>query len=189
MNICILYYDGFAEFEVVLTSLLFMKKNVITTGLENRIYESEEKQRFLPHKTIGELNTDDIDLFIIPGGDPQYLYDNKVLKNFLRELNSKNKYIAGICGGTELLASAGLLENKKCTGDSSGLREDASYIHLFDKAIIVNEDIVVDGNIITSVGQAFIEFAFELGQILNIFKDKDEVQARYKWFKNIKNSK
>lgn len=185
MNICVLYYDGFAEFEVVVSLLLFMKENVITTALENRIYESEEKQRFLPHKTIEELNTDDIDLLIIPGGDPRYLYDNKVLNNFLKELNRKNKYIAGICGGTEIMAAAGILDNKKCTGDSSGLNLDAPYIHLFSKANIVEEDVVVDGNIITSIGQAFIELAVELGKIMN-YKTEDEAQATYKWLKNIK---
>jgi 4-methyl-5(b-hydroxyethyl)-thiazole monophosphate biosynthesis len=186
MNICVFYYDGFCEFEVVLTFLLFSKENIFSASLENRVYISEEKQKYLPDKTIKEINSDDIDLFIIPGGNPSYLYSNEIIKDFIKELNLKNKYIAGICSGTKLMAKFGILNNKKCTGDSSGIKADADYIELFNKSIIQDEDIVVDGNTITSTGQAFIEFVIKLGKIMNIYKDKEEMKSDYKWLKNIK---
>lgn len=62
----------------------------------------------------------------------------------------------------------------------------ADYIQFFKNSTILNEDIVVDGNIITSTGQAFIEFAFKLADIMNIYKDEDEIQKSYNWYKNIK---
>ncbi|WP_425449771.1 DJ-1/PfpI family protein [Dethiothermospora halolimnae] len=185
MNICILYYDGFCEFELVLSALQF-KDNHFTAALENRVYESEEKQKFLPDKTIDELNPDEIDLFIITGGDPEYLYENDKLKAFVNELDKRNKYIAGICGGTFLMASYGVLKGKKCTGASSGLKEDGDYIGLFKESVITNEDVVVDGNTITSTGQGFIEFAVELGKVMGVYKDDKEATDDYNWFKNIK---
>lgn len=64
--------------------------------MENKVYFSEEKQRFLPDKMINELNPNDIDLFIIPGGNPSYLYDNSQLKDFIKSIDENNKIIAGI---------------------------------------------------------------------------------------------
>lgn len=186
MNVCIFYYDGFCEFEVVLVAAQFASENLFTAALEHKVYVSEEKQKFLPDKIIHELNTSEIDLFIIPGGNPAYLYENTTLMNFIKDMNKEGKFIAGICGGTELLAAYGILDNKRCTGDSSGLRSDADYIGLFNKSIILEEDIVVDENIITSTGQAFIEFAFKLGTIMNIYIDENEIQEKYRWYKNVK---
>lgn len=186
MNVCIFYYDGFCEFEVVLAAAEFSSQNLITVALENKIYISEEKQKFVPDKIIQEVNPKDIDLFIIPGGNPCYLYENSVLKSFIKDMNENEKVIGAICGGTELLAAYGVLDNKRCTGDSNGLKSDGDYIELFEKSIIVNDDVVVDGNIITSTGQAFIEFASKLGRIMNIYKNENEAQKVYKWYKNIK---
>ncbi len=186
MNICVLYYDGFCEFETVLTYLNFKNENIFSASLENRIYKSIEGQKFLPDIIISDINPDDIDLFFIPGGEPSSLYDNLALKNFVTSLNDNNKYIAGICGGTFLLAAYGILDNKKCTGDSSGLILNEDYIGLFEKSFIVNEDIVIDNNIITATGQAFVELSIELGKLMGIYENEEDVLNSYRWIKNIK---
>jgi len=188
MNVCVFYYDGFCEFEVVFAVNQF-RDNTVSVALENRAYISEEKQKFLPDKTIQELNADDIDLFIIPGGNPVQLYENTELKEFILKLNEKNKLIAGICGGAELMAYYGLLDNKEANGDSEGFRVDESNKHIFDKINIVDKDVVRDGNCITSIGQAFIEFAIELGKIMNVYKNDEEIKLDYNWLKNIKDKK
>lgn len=185
MNTCVLYYDGFCEFEVVLTFGEF-GKNIFSAALENRVYVSEEGQKFLPDKTIQELNTDEIDLFIIPGGDPSHLFENSELRDFITALNKKNKLIAGICGGTSLMAKYGVLKGKRCTGNSSGIKLDETNRELFEHAIIVNEDVVIDKNCITSIGKAYVEFAIELGKIMKVYKDEEEMKENYNWLKNIK---
>jgi 4-methyl-5(b-hydroxyethyl)-thiazole monophosphate biosynthesis len=186
MNICVFYYDDFCEFETVLTYGNFKHENIYSAALENRVYASEEGQKFLPDKTIAELNPDDIDLFFIPGGNPSSLYDNQVLRNLVTSLNTKKKYIAGICGGTFLMAAYGILDNKKCTGDGSGLEEGADYMKLFERAHIVKEDVVIDGNTITATGQSFAELATDLGRLMGIYKNEEEALADYRWIKNIK---
>jgi 4-methyl-5(b-hydroxyethyl)-thiazole monophosphate biosynthesis len=186
MKVGIFYYDGFCEFEVVLAAITFASVELITLALENRIYISEEKQKFLPDKTIAEIDPLDIDLFIIPGGRPDYLYENSMLKDFITTINKNGKVIAGICSGTKLMAAYGILDNKKCTGDNVGLKAGTDYIDLFKNSIILEEDVVVDENIITSTGQAFVEFAFKLGKVMNIFENETESEESYKWYKNIK---
>jgi len=186
MNVCVFYYDGFCEFEVVLAVNKFRENNIFLAALENRVYISEEKQKFLPDKTIRELNPDDIDLFIIPGGDSTILYEKAELREFISKLNEKNKFIAGICGGAELMAYYGVLDNKRANGDGEGFRVDESNKQVYEKVIIVNEDVVIDGNCITSIGQAFIEFAIELGKVMKIYKNEDEIKHDYNWLKNNK---
>ncbi|MCD1295876.1 intracellular protease/amidase [Methanocella sp. CWC-04] len=185
MNVCVFYYDGFCESEIVL-SIWGRPVNFIFAALEDRIYISEEKQKYLPDKTIGELIPDDIDIFIIPGGDPSHLYDNIVLKDFIKALDEKNKWIAGICGGSFLMAKYGLLDGKKCTGSGSGVAPDSRFFPLYEKSHLVNEDVVIDGNKITATGQAFVEFAIAIGKVMGIYKNEDEIKMEYNWLKNIK---
>jgi putative intracellular protease/amidase len=187
MNVCILYYDGFCEFEIALTVANFKNQNVYAAALENRVYVSEETQKFMPDRIIAELDPKDIDLLIIPGGDPSSLYDNQVLKSFITELNKEGKYIAGICGGTFLMAEYGILDNKRCTGSGSGLKPDMAIIDLFNKSEITDESIVIDGNAITAAGQAYVEMALELGKLMKVYKSEKEVEEDYKWMKNIRN--
>ena len=185
MNVCVFYYDGFCEFEVVFAVNMF-RDNIFSAALEDCVYISEEKQKYLPDKTIRELNPDDIDLFIIPGGNSVHLYENSELKEFISKLNEKNKHIAGICGGAELMAYYGLLDNKKANGDSDGFRINENNKSIYEKINIVNEDVVRDGNCITSIGRGFIEFSIELGKVMNVYKSDDEIKSDYNWLKNNK---
>jgi putative intracellular protease/amidase len=188
MNVCVFYYDGFCEFEVVLACNQFRDK-LFSAALENRVYISEEKQKFLPDRTIQELNPDEIDLIIIPGGDSTQLYENGELKELILKLNEKNKFIAAICGGAELMAHYGFLDNRRANGDSQGFRVDENNKYIYEKVIIADEDVVRDGNVMTSIGKAFVEFSIELGKVMNIYKNDDEIKHDYEWYKNIKNKR
>lgn len=185
MNICIFYYDGFCEFEVVHAVNQF-KEKAFSAALENRVYISEEHQKFLPDKTIHEINPDEIDLFIIPGGDSSILYEKQELREFISKLNEKNKLIAGICGGAELMAYYGLLNDKKANGDWEEFKINENNKDIYEKIDIVKEDVVRDGNSITSIGKAYVEFAIELGKVMNIYKNDEEIESDYKCLKNIK---
>lgn len=185
-NICVLYYDEFYEAEIVWALCNMRKENIFSIAAENRVYISAEKQRFLPDRSIEEVNPEEIDLLIIPGGNPESLYEDPVVAKFIEELKARDKYIAGICGGTFLMARLGVLDGKKCTGSSAGLKPDEYYIKLFDKAIITNEGVVVDRNAVTSTAQSFIEFSIELGKLMGAYGSEEEAAADYKWLKNIK---
>ncbi|HYF75312.1 MAG TPA: DJ-1/PfpI family protein [Candidatus Nitrosocosmicus sp.] len=185
-NICVLYYDEFYEAEIVWALGNMRNENVFAVALENRVYTSAEKQRFLPDRTIIEVKPEEVDLLIIPGGNPESLYEDPTVERFVRELNNQNKYIAGICGGTFLMARYGLLDGRKCTGASQGLKPDADYFNLFSRAVVINEGVVVDKNTITATAQSFIELSIELGKLMGIYSSNEEAVADYKWLKNSK---
>ena len=186
MKIAFLYYDDFAEFEISLTCLLLHKEDLVFTGLDNKVYRSEEKQKFVIDLVASEINVNEYDAIVIPGGDPSPLYNNEVLSNLLHSFANKGKTIAGICGGSVLMAQMGILEGKKCTGNTCGIFERDEDYKYYRKSIIENKNVVVDGNIITGQGQAYAEFAVEVGKKLGLFKTDKEYEDEMKWVKNIR---
>lgn len=182
-NVYIFYFDGFWAYEVGVSLNVLRNENITAVALENRVYISEGKQKFLPDKTIDELNPDEIDLFIIPGGSTVHLFENEKLKKFLYELNSRGKFIAGVCGGTALMVKYGLLENRKVATD---VTSSYKYYHMFENTRMINADFMVDGNLITAPGEGFLELGIELGRIMGVYKDDEEALEDYRWLKNIK---
>lgn len=89
----------------------------------------------------------DADLLVLPGGmlGTAYLMEHEGLDYLLKEFHSQNKNIAAICAAPSVLGSKGFLEGKRATcypGFESKLTG----------SIVVNQDVVEDGNVITSKG-------------------------------------
>jgi len=186
MKIAVFYYDGFSEFEVVLACLFFKERNLISIALENREYRSEGRQRFCVDQVIKDVDLDSLDLLIIPGGEPAPLVDNLELKNFVEGLVARNKKVAGICGGASLLAGLGVLKGRRCTGMSSGMDPDVPSSQYFAESTFLEEQVVVDGNIITAQGQAYVEFAIELARQVDLCEEEGDYEEALRWFKNIR---
>ena len=129
---------------------------------------------------------DSIDLLVIPGGEPALLVDNLQVKSFVEGLMARNKKVAGICGGAALLAGLGVLKGKRCTGLASGKTPGLSEYQYFSETIFLDDHVVVDGNIITAQGQAYVEFAFELARQMGLSKKEEEYEEGIRWFKNIR---
>jgi len=186
MKIALFYYDEFSEFEVVLTGLIFRRHDFISVALENKEYRSEERQRFCVDQVVKDVDIDSIDMLVIPGGEPAQLVDNLELKSFVENLLARNKKVAGICGGAGLLAGLGVLKGKRCTGLSSGKDPNIPEYQYFSESTFLDDHVVVDGNIITAQGQAYVEFAFELARQMDLSENEEEYEAGISWFKNIR---
>jgi putative intracellular protease/amidase len=187
MKIALFYYDEFAEFEIVLVGLIFHHKHdIISIALEDREYKSEECQRFCIDQILKDVDVDSIDLLVIPGGDPSRLVRNQELKDFIEKLVSRNKKVAGICGGAILLAGLGLLKGRKCTGGTSGVTPGTDQYPYFTETLLSDEDVVADGNFITAQGRAYVEFAVELARQMGLVTGEEEYADGLRYFKNIR---
>ncbi|MBL8967602.1 MAG: DJ-1/PfpI family protein [Spirochaetaceae bacterium] len=184
MRIGVLYYEGFAEFEIALSLLMFMKEEVVFLALEDKEYRNEEQQRLLPDSTLDEERASDFDLLLIPGGDVTPLVGNARLKAFIGEALRLGKKVAGICGGSELLAAYGFLDGRECTGGTSGITEKNPFHEHYKKARLSPDSVVVDGNVITAVGQGYAELAVELGRQMGLVRTDEEYRAEMDWVKN-----
>jgi protease I len=96
--------------------------------------------------SIRNADPSDFDILIIPGGyAPDKMRMEPRFIEFTRKMNEQGKVIASICHGPWILASADIIRGKKVTSWPS-LRDDL----LNAGAEFVDQEVVVDGNIITS---------------------------------------
>src|SRR5690349_21767068 len=75
--------------------------------------------------TFEQVNVSDYDAVLCIGGRaPEYLRNNPRVLNILRDFDSQGEWSFAVCHGVQLLASAGLLKNKRGTRFEHG-RADA----------------------------------------------------------------
>lgn len=180
MKTYILIYNEFAHFEVVLASLFLKSKGeIVTVGTSNDEVISEEGFKLIPHMVLSEVRIDDVDLFIVPGGNPKSLANVPGLSEFLVNLNNKNKIIGAICAGPLQLARAGLLKNRKFT-TSMPVEEYED----FAGGEYIDCNVIVDGNIVTAKGCGYVDFALILGKVMNIYEDEGDYEETVRYFKD-----
>ena len=130
---------------------------------------------------IGDINLDEYDALAIPGGFEEYgfyedVYSGSFL-NIIRAFHDRNKIIASVCVGALPLGKSGVLKGKRATTyfSKNGYRQ--KELASFD-VNVVNEPIVVDGNIITSncPGTA-VNVAFKLLEMLTDHEKMEQVKA------------
>lgn len=82
----------------------------------DQTYSEKPGHNFTLNATFAELKGEDYDALVIPGGRaPEYLRLNPEVIALVRHFASANKPIAAICHGAQLLAAAGVLENRSCS--------------------------------------------------------------------------
>jgi protease I len=104
-----------------------------------------------PDTTIAEVNPDDYDLLLIPGGSPDGAPATvrKITKaqEIARSFFEKNKPVAAICHGPYTLISAGLVKGKRLTSYwHDGVPEEIQR----GGGIWEDKPVVVDGNLVSS---------------------------------------
>lgn len=117
----------------------------------DQTYSEKPGHNFLLNATFDNINPNDYDALVIPGGRaPEYLrLDGKVL-SIVQHFAKANKPIASICHGQQLLAAAGVLEGKLCTAYPAVKPE---ILRAGAKWGEVNEtfsNAYVDGNLVTA---------------------------------------
>ncbi|HUT79631.1 MAG TPA: DJ-1/PfpI family protein [Candidatus Bathyarchaeia archaeon] len=181
-------YNDFAEFEISQLLLLFRNQPLITVGFSKGLVKSEGNLQVNADISIDDLKIEEVEIFIIPGGEPKEFIRNNDYKNKITVLNAKLKkilsngsIIGAICGGPTFLANAGVLDGKKCT---ASIAEDER--EFYKNALFNDTDLVIDNNIITAKGQAFTEFAVNVARKSGLLKTEEEMIEAINWFRNVK---
>jgi len=104
-----------------------------------------------PDTTIDNVNPDDYDLLIIPGGSPDGAPSTvrKIIKaqDIAKSFFAKNKPVAAICHGPYTLISAGLVKGRHLTSYwHDGVPEEIQK----GGGVWEDKDVVVDGNLVSS---------------------------------------
>jgi len=162
MKIIVPLAEGFEEIEslTVIDVLRRAGINVETVGIMGSVVSGSHGVRVMADKKLLEINADEYDGIVLPGGSPGYLNLGKSSKiiEILRRFDSAGKLIAAICGAPSILAKVGILEGKKAT-IFPGMEKELPHPR--------GEKVVVDGNIITSQGPGTaMDFALTIVEAL-----------------------
>jgi protease I len=100
-----------------------------------------------PDKSLDAINAADFDALVIPGGvaNPDTLRMEESALQIIKAFMAASKPVAAICHGPWLLAEADVLKDRKVTSWPS-IRTDLRNAG----AEVVDQEVVVDGNLITS---------------------------------------
>jgi protease I len=117
-----------------------------------------------PDVLIGSVKEEEFDgiVFVGGGGASEY-FDSPVAHKLARSFYDHGKLTSAICIAPATLANAGLLKGKKATSfpsSESALRSNG--------AVIMKDDVVADGKIVTAVGpQAARKFGEKLVEVMS----------------------
>jgi len=169
--------QGFEEYEAgVFTDVIGWSRvfgtepvDLVTTGLRNEI-KCTWNLTVKPEIAFDKIDVKDFDALAIPGGFEkagfyQDAYDERFL-SLIREFDKEGKIIAAVCVAALPLGKSGVLNGRKATTYDllDGLRRE--QLSEFG-AIIQDERIVIDRNIITSTGPSTgLDMAFKLLEML-----------------------
>jgi len=97
-------------------------------------------------KAAKDVSASDFDLLVIPGGfSPDYVRRSKEMVRLVADMAEHGKLVAAICHGPWVLCSTKALRGKRVTCFHS-IKDDVTNAG----ATYVDEEVVVDGNIVTS---------------------------------------
>lgn len=83
----------------------------------DQTYSEKPGHNFTLNATFDAVQPANHDALVIPGGRaPEYLRLNEQVLKLVRHFAEHGKPIAAICHGLQILAAAGVLEGKSCTG-------------------------------------------------------------------------
>jgi len=88
------------------------KYNVKTFGLTKDPVTTMGGIKILPDLTIDEISAENTALLLLPGGDTWMDENNKKVLEKTREFLDRGILVAAICGATQALASAGMLNDR-----------------------------------------------------------------------------
>ena len=151
-----------AKMEIVMLSITGKKEVTSSHGVT-----------FLADALAEETGYEDLDGIVLPGGMPgtMHLLENETVNAVIRKFAEEGKLVAAICAAPSVLGAAGLLEGKHATCHP-GFEEKLTG------ATTSEDEVVVDGNIITSRGMGTaIDFAAALIARLQDEKKAEEIKA------------
>jgi protease I len=141
--------DGFEDSELLdpLNTLRERGADVVLAALEHKEIEGSNGAKVTPDRAIEDVDSKDFDALVLPGGtkSPDKLRMEEQVVYTVKKFVDAGKPVAAICHGPWLLVEADVIRGRTVTGWPS-IRTDLKNAG----ANVVDKEVVVDGNIVTS---------------------------------------
>ncbi|MDA9101212.1 DJ-1/PfpI family protein [Omnitrophica bacterium] len=163
---------GFEEIETVTVVDVLRRAgaDVILAGTQSGEMRGSRRVKLTADLTLDDLANQDFDLLYLPGGQPgvDNLRKDDRVKEIVRKMSGRKKWIAAICAAPLILKDAGLIKGLKLTSHPS-IKDELK------EAKYQEQRVVVDGNYITSRGPGT---ALELAlKIVELLEGKDKAKG------------
>lgn len=175
-TIALLVFDGFADWEpaYALTGLRrWGKREVVTYGYDKRLVTSMGGLHVMPDRELQDLNVDDTEMLIMPGGDTWLeSYPQPEIDQVLTTFEARRVPIASICAATTALAKAGLFRTRSHTSNGKEflLKHSPNYE---TPSLYVDTLAIRDKGVVSANGLGAIEFAREIFVELGVLGEAD----------------
>ena len=104
------------------------------------------KETVRTDEDIASVTPDHFDALFLPGGySPDHLRADRRMVDLAREMMNSDKPVLAVCHGPQLLMTAGVVRGRRMTAWQT-VQDDLRYAG----AEVVDEEVVVDGNLVTS---------------------------------------
>ena len=114
-------------------------------------YSEKPGHNFAINKDFAKIRGEEYDGLVIPGGRaPEYLRLNEAVLELVRHFFDTNKPVAAICHGAQLLAAAGVLQDRSCSAYPAVAPEVALAGGEYVPAVETFDNAHVDGNLVTA---------------------------------------
>lgn len=115
----------------------------------HQTYTEKPGHNFTLNATFADIDVTQYDALVIPGGRaPEYLRLNPSVLEMVRHFFVKNKPVAAICHGAQLLSAAGVLEGKQCSAYPACMPEVNQSGGIYTEIAV--DDAITDGNLVTA---------------------------------------
>ena len=146
---------------------------VTTAGLDTEPVRASRGTVLVPDTILDVALQHNFDMVVLPGGQPgtnNLKADPRIL-TLVKSMLQHDRYVAAICAAPSVLATAGILDNRRATSFPGAL-DDFPHVQQQPEAV------VEDGKIITSRGPGTaMDFALILVEHLAGSPKRQEVEA------------
>lgn len=184
-NVYIFLFDGWSDWEIAYLSPEINKHPSFELIYFSKTAKPVVSMGGLQVQTklsLENIDENDIDLLILPGGVAWEKDKNNEIEHFVRSQIKNKKPIGAICAATTYLAKLGMLNTIKHTSN------DLNYLkgiapNYIGEALYEDTLALTDQHVITANGIAPIEFAKEIFIKIELF----DGPTAEKWFQLFKN--
>lgn len=166
--------DGFEIIEALapVDMLTRAKIDVKTVGVTGDVVTSSCGVSVKTDMSINDFDFYDVQAIVLPGGMPGTLNleNNNVVQQAIDNAVNTNTLVCAICAAPSILGHKGILNGKQATCFPG-------FEQALDGAVLSNEYVVTDGNIITARGAGVsVDFGLEIVKLLKGAELADEIR-------------